>query len=222
VRLEVLDPAGMVVRSFASNANTVIAGPGEQGMRGPPQGGSSAGGLSATAGLNTFTWDLRHPGPDNGTGRPVGQGPMVPPGRYQVRLSIGDWSARAPLVIRADPRVTADGVTDAVLAEQAALGLRARDFVSEVNRTVARLRDLKRTAPELGNNAVFAEAERALITAGGAYPTPMLQDQAMYLYSLVNGADQQPGRDVTERLAELTARHQAILARLGALSAWYK
>jgi len=145
---------------------------------------------------------------------------MVPPGRYQVRLSVGDWSAAQPLVVRADPRVTADGVSDAILAEQAALGLRVRDFVSEVNRTVARLREIRRSVPEVAGQAAFTDAERALLTEGGAYPTPMLQDQAMYLYSLVNGADQRPGRDVAERLAELAARHQAILAGLSALPAW--
>jgi len=145
---------------------------------------------------------------------------MVPPGRYQVRLSIGNWSATQPLVVRADPRVTADGVSDAILAEQAALGLRVRDFVSEVNRTVARLREIRRSVPEVAGQPAFTDAERALLTAGGAYPAPMLQDQAMYLYSLVNGADQRPGRDVTERLAELVARHRAILAGLSALPAW--
>lgn len=222
VKLEVLDATGTVVRSFASNAGTATTGPAEQGMRGPPQAAPPAGGLTAAPGHHRFLWDLRHPGPDNGTGRAVGQGPMVPPGRYQVRLSIGDWSAAQPLVVRADPRVTADGVSDAVLAEQAGLGLRVRDFVSEVNRTVARLREVKKTAPEAAGQAAFADAERALLTAGGAYPTPMLQDQAMYLYALVNGADQKPGRDVTERLTELTARHQAILARLSALPGWNK
>lgn len=147
---------------------------------------------------------------------------MVPPGRYQIRLSIADWSATQPLAVRADPRVTADGVSDAILAEQVRLGLQVRDFVSEVNRTVARLREIRRSTPEVAGQAAFADAERALLTAGGAYPTPMLQDQAMYLYSLVNGADQKAGRDVTERLAELTARHQAIVARLGGLPGWNK
>ena len=31
----------------------------------------------------------------------------------------------------------------------------------------------------------------------------MLQDQVLYLYSMVTGADQKPGRDAAERLAEL-------------------
>jgi hypothetical protein len=146
---------------------------------------------------------------------------MVAPGRYQVRLSIGDWSATQPLVIRPDPRVAADGVTEAMLSEQAALALQVRDLVSEVNRTIARLREVKRTATE-GAGGPLAEAEAELVTAGGPYPTPMLHDQVMYLYSMVNGADQKPGRDAAERLAELTRRHDAIRAKLAALPGWSK
>jgi hypothetical protein len=43
----------------------------------------------------------------------------------------------------------------------------------------------------------------------------MLQDQVMYLYSMVTGADQRPGRDAYERLAELVKWHEDLVGRLG-------
>ena len=47
------------------------------------------------------------------------------------------------------------------------------------------------------------ELKAKLVTAKGKYPQPMLLSQMQYLYRLVQGADQIPGRDVYERLEEL-------------------
>jgi len=221
VRLEILGPDGAVIRSFSSDAARTTPAPAEQGMRGPPQPGPAASRLQSGPGVHRFFWDLRYPGPQYGSGRQGGQGPLVPPGRYQARLAIGDWSATEPLVVRADPRVTADGVTDAHLAEQAVLGLQVRDLATAVNQTVRRLREVKAAvASDAGAAAVVADAERQLVTAEGAYPTPMLQDQVMYLYSLVTGADQRPGRDAYERLPELMKWHEDLLAKLRAVPGW--
>ncbi|MCH8286576.1 hypothetical protein IIB79_08635 [candidate division KSB1 bacterium] len=41
------------------------------------------------------------------------------------------------------------------------------------------------------------------LTASGRYQTPMLVDQISYLNSMLNRADQKPGRDAYERFDEL-------------------
>jgi hypothetical protein len=151
----------------------------------------------------------------------AGRGPLAAPGAYQVRVTIGAWTATEPLVVRADPRVTADGVTDAVLAEQQALALRVRDALSEARRTAGQVRDLKpKLAADSSALRTLADAERALVTASGPYPTPMLLDQLTYLYGMVTGADQLPGRDSYTRLEELNRRHAEIVARLRSLPGW--
>ena len=71
---------------------------------------------------------------------------MAVPGRYTVRLAMGSWNAEAPLVVRADPRVTQDGVTQAVLEDQLAHNLLARDLVSDLNHLVDRVRSARQRA----------------------------------------------------------------------------
>ena len=43
----------------------------------------------------------------------------------------------------------------------------------------------------------------ALNTAEGRYQTPMLVDQLRYLFSMLNRADQRPGKDAFDRFKEL-------------------
>jgi len=43
-------------------------------------------------------------------------------------------------------------------------------------------------------------------TADLIYPQPMLTDQVSYLYNMVSGADQAPGIEAADRLAELSAK----------------
>ena len=92
-------------------------------MRGFRRGGPVARSARRTA--TTVRLDLRHSGAD---------GPMVAPGKYQVRLTAGSWSDTKPLEVKIDPRVTADGVTQADLEEQTAFLLKVRDAMSEAAR----------------------------------------------------------------------------------------
>jgi hypothetical protein len=146
---------------------------------------------------------------------------MVPPGEYRVRLAAGDWSATTTLRVLSDPRVAADGVTDRDLGEQYLLALRARDALGAARRTAAQVQELRRrTDLDPAARRVVEEAHAALVTASGAYPTPMLVDQLSYLYGMLTGADQRPGRDAHTRLAELERRHAALVERLRAVPGW--
>jgi hypothetical protein len=95
------------------------------------------------------------------------------------------------------------------------MSLKVRDLVSESRKLVARLAELRRKAADLTGAAAegatragpkLADLEARLVTAGGRYPTPMLADQIAFLYNVTQAADQQLGRDVYERYAELTAQ----------------
>lgn len=78
--------------------------------------------LSKEAGMHRFVWNLRYPNPPAiHTQSPynypmaaiVGEtplppeGPLVLPGKYEVRLKVGDQTFRQPLEVRMDPRVDA-------------------------------------------------------------------------------------------------------------------
>ena len=60
-----------------------------------------------------------------------GNGPLVAPGAFKARLTVGGVSKTEPLVVKIDPRVAKDGVTVADLAEQTKFALKVRDALAE-------------------------------------------------------------------------------------------
>src|SRR5262249_6437288 len=152
ITLEVLDSAGKLVRKFSSAAQAAAEESADAAGGGDDEEGgfrirSGPTRLEKTSGMHRFTWDMRHPGPWQSAARPEGpNGPMAPPGRYQVRLTAGTWTSTQLLEIAEDPRVTKSGVTAADLREQLEYNLRVRDLVSDANRTVSRLRTARSQA----------------------------------------------------------------------------
>ena len=151
VEIAFLDRAGKVVRSFGrkgkGRADAGRDGDGDEedeeegwGWRGPAQGGK----VAAKEGMNKFEWNMRYedparvPGAVGWPGTPPG--PMVAPGRYTVRLTVGDQVKEAPLEIRADPRVDTPAEAYEV---QVAMLLEARDLLNEVNEGINTIRSVR-------------------------------------------------------------------------------
>jgi photosystem II stability/assembly factor-like uncharacterized protein len=122
------------------------------------------------AGLNRFVWDLRAPDASGFDGMVLwaGQtrGPVVPPGRYTVRLGVAGQQLSEPFIVKKDPR---SGASDADLAEQYALLVQIRDGTSAANDAVRRIRELKRELDERrkaapkGREAALAKAAAPLV-----------------------------------------------------------
>ena len=97
----------------------------------------------AKLGLNLFAWNMRYPDAsafDNLIMWNGGvAGPVAPPGRYTVRLTVGSETQSQPLIIRGDPRSTA---TSAQLTAQFALLMRIRDRLSAANDAVKTIRNV--------------------------------------------------------------------------------
>lgn len=225
--LEVLDSTGTVIRRITSE------GPGERSqrvelnMRRPEMERLGTPRLDAAAGMHRFTWDLALAGPLDPTSARSGRnGPLVPPGRYTMRLSLTPqgasaptWTQAQPLTLRPDPRAVADGMTPTLYAAQLAHALAARDLVTEVNGLAARVR-AARTALVADSTAgkpvdaarltAVRAMERALSGETVRYGRPGLVQQVSYLYGLTNQADQPVGKDAVERLAAL---RQEVAAR---------
>jgi photosystem II stability/assembly factor-like uncharacterized protein len=208
--LDVLDVGGKVVRSFSSDSvrDTSLV------RAGTPR-------LTTRAGLNRVIWDMTYPGPWGASGAQRGRnGPMAPPGTYTVRLTANGESFSEPLTLRADPRVTRDGVTQSVLAEQFAHNMRARDLLSDANRAAEELRALRRRATQGDSSAAVPPAilalERELLTPPVRYSRPGLQAHVAYLYSMTTQADQPVGRDAYERYAVLRKQLDDFQRRLAA------
>lgn len=212
LRLEILDGAGSVLRTFTGGP-----APGTettQGMRAPQTRPAGPATLSSKAGAHRFIWDLRHAGVPGSRGG----GPMVAPGDYRVRLTLGAFSQERSLKVLSDPRLVKDNVTDAMIAEQTRLLLDIRDRVIEARGVLQKLTEARAAArtDATPKGVSRSKALDALIarlqTAGGFYPQPMLIDQFASISRMLGQADQQPGRDAYERFADLVRELEAIKA----------
>ena len=100
--------------------------------------------LSTRQGANRYVWDMRYPGglrlPDDRIEKRPFQGPLAPPGEYQVRIEVGGETQTQRFRILRDPRITA---TDADLHEQFEMLIELRDKLTESQREVLRSRAVR-------------------------------------------------------------------------------
>jgi photosystem II stability/assembly factor-like uncharacterized protein len=221
-KLEILDAQGKVIRSFSSEKKKTDEAPSEW------EHDEEAEHIPGEVGLNLFAWDLRYETPAKipasiySNGRPIG--PLVLPGRYQVRLTVAGKSSTAPVEVKMDPRVKE---SDADLRKQFELMLKLRDRQDEMNKAVLAIRDLRtqllafekrlggrEDAKSLVSNSSdlrkkIGAIEEELIQVNATasedeanYPT-RLNSKLGYLGQVVNSADAAPTAAELEVFAEL-------------------
>jgi photosystem II stability/assembly factor-like uncharacterized protein len=138
IRLEVLDAAGKVIRSYSSVEKKEDAHSDEWDRDEAEEY------IPAKAGLNVFAWDLRYQEPVKipkavyDSGEPIG--PLVLPGAYQVRLTVAGKTISQPLPVSMDPRVKTSADD---LQKQFDLLLKMRDRQDAMNKLILALRDLR-------------------------------------------------------------------------------
>jgi len=111
VTLEIMDPAGDVIRRYSSDERPTPVDPNTLNI--PAFWRPTPEPLSAVGGMHRWVWDLR-PTPPPATQRVQGGGgggggfgfnrPTVLPGRYSVRLTVDGQSLTQPLIVEPDPR----------------------------------------------------------------------------------------------------------------------
>ncbi|PRX54886.1 VPS10 domain-containing protein [Flagellimonas meridianipacifica] len=166
--------------------------------------------LEAKKGLNRFEWDLREKGPwDKDAKKRYKNGPMVPPGKYTARITVGDKSMTQDFEVIMDPRVEADGITMELLTKQHEMQQKVLTLLSEARQLQDRLeKEVKKLEDDKNKtNSARLEKINAALTQlkndKGAYPQQMLVAQISYINYMVNSADQVIGRDVLDRYDEL-------------------
>ncbi|MGI8469570.1 MAG: WD40/YVTN/BNR-like repeat-containing protein, partial [Pyrinomonadaceae bacterium] len=107
VTLEILNPAGETIRRYSSDDKPVTVNPDTLDIpafwiKTPPI-------LSDKAGMHRWVWDLRPTPPPANTGGAGGGfrrgAPLVLPGIYTIKLTVGDKIYTQPLAVKADPRI---------------------------------------------------------------------------------------------------------------------
>jgi photosystem II stability/assembly factor-like uncharacterized protein len=106
VTIEIVDPGGDVVRKYSSEDKPTPVN--LETLNIPAYWVRTPETLSTAAGQHRWIWDLRPTPPPRpaGGGGGFGRGgaPLVLPGVYTVKLTVGGKSFTQPIVIRADPR----------------------------------------------------------------------------------------------------------------------
>jgi hypothetical protein len=160
--------------------------------------------LSREKGMHRFVWNLRYADPlaihvQSPYNYPIAaivgdtplppQGPLVMPGKYEVRLKIGEQVFRQPLEVKMDPRVSytrseLQSSLDLQLKISTALG---RNFgaYQQVKDLRARLADLKKR-PKGDAVATAAASLDAKVAALEGEPTPLLEEPKTVSFSAVN------------------------------------
>ncbi|HKI95561.1 MAG TPA: hypothetical protein VJ992_09750 [Gemmatimonadales bacterium] len=153
--------------------------------------------VSADPGMHRFVWDLRYPRPKAisygysiaaiwQVGTPLEpRGPLAPPGRYTVTLTVGGHAHVKHFTVRLDPRVH---VTQQALREQLAF---CRMIDSTLNRAVEVHDAIGRALADEGKlNANVADSLSAL--DGGDHGIANTASTLASLVTAVQGADAAP------------------------------
>jgi photosystem II stability/assembly factor-like uncharacterized protein len=109
VTLEIIDPAGDVIRKYSSEDKFPPVDPDK--INYPPYWARTSEPLPATAGMHRWIWDFRATSPQRpagggggGGGFGRGGGQLALPGTYAVRLTVNGKSETKPLAVKPDPR----------------------------------------------------------------------------------------------------------------------
>ena len=253
VTLELLTSTGRLVRRFSST-DTVASIPDASSAPVPLYWYRPPQRIETTAGVHRFYWDLRYQALGEGGGgrgglaiqavpgnsAPASTTPLVAPGTYTVKLTVGERSFTQPLVVKQDPRVR----TSALNLTQLYTMMRGSYFDAADARTAVdsarRLREQvdkrRASAPDAAKSALDAFDKRlegligAAAPAGGrgggrgggpAAAADSLGGSVARLSALareLGAADVQLTAEQTKNVADARAAAQRVLARWKAVS----
>lgn len=216
ISLEILDNTGKVVRSFTNQSRgSRDKMPSEPDMAtGFVQRGYSSD-LSDKAGLHAFQWDFRHAGPWSENGNSRRGSPDVAPGKYSLRLQVGNQQLEEPFELLIDPRLPEAGITVEDLKAQEKLSLQVRNLMSRARQLDAAIDDGMKKGEK---KAALKSLSEAMNTADGRYQQPQLLAQISYLSSMLGYADQRPGKDAYNRYEELRTWFEDLLEKWADIS----
>ncbi|MEA3420651.1 MAG: glycosyl hydrolase, partial [Acidobacteriota bacterium] len=236
IKLEFLDNEGNLIKKFTSRAK------GEEGSRDsiPMRSRSSfTSSIPAEAGMNRFVWNMRYPDAERVPGAILWAGritaPIAVPGKYQVRLTVGEEVKTQAWEWKKDPRLL---TTQEDFQEQFDFMIKVRDKTTEVNRGVNKLRAVEKQVNDLLHkikdfpgteqivkagkelNKKLKEVEDVLIQSKSKsgqdplnYPI-LLDDKIAGVASVVASADSRPTDQSYEVFKELSEKADEQILKL--------
>jgi len=142
------------------------------------------------AGMNRFSWNLRTEDAVGFTGMIFWagglSGPVIPPGTYSVRVTVGDKTETQTFQVLADPRSNA---SQADLDAQYALLAQVRDRTSEANNAVRTIRSVQE---QLADRRARAGSRGAALERIAAPMESQLSGVEREVYQVKNRSGQDP------------------------------
>jgi photosystem II stability/assembly factor-like uncharacterized protein len=230
-RVEIADARGQIIKSWGVKPRGEGGGQEARGFF--RRGASSSAGILPEAGMQRLVWDMRYPGPWSPNAPEGGPGgPMVPPGKYTLKLIAAGQTTTRTLEVKSDPRLAADGVTDGDLGEQVKLQLNVRDALSDARKLQANIEEAMKAqgvkpvpAAPPGSSPSTTKYDHPLqklwaqvADTPGIYVQGMLISQLQNVQRMIGQADQKVGKDAYDRFGDLQtelAKLQAEFARVG-------
>jgi photosystem II stability/assembly factor-like uncharacterized protein len=170
------------------------------------------GDAPAKAGVNRFLWNRRLPGVANVTAKDLepwhrADGPMVPPGRYAVRLTVDGERRTQPFEILPDPRIR---TKPAALRRQFEFLKAILDQLAAVNVLINEIDASGKRAPGLAairGALIDVNYNQAQLWASG------LHEKLNALFDTVDSGDFPPARQAREVYAMLAGQLDDLKAR---------
>jgi photosystem II stability/assembly factor-like uncharacterized protein len=208
--LEVLDPAGKLIKRFSSKAEPAA----ETGPPAPFGGGGQAR-VSANAGANRFVWDLRHPDAELQKGAVLfggtTRGPKAVPGSYQVRLTVAGASQTQPFNLKKNPRLA---TTQEDFQKQLDLALQVRDRLSETHKAIGQIRDVRSQV-----NDLVERLTKAGQVEGVDAPAKTLVEKLTAIEEKLIQTKSQSGQDALNFPPQLDSQWATLLSEVGSADA---
>lgn len=236
VQIEILDPAGKLVRRYASTDEFPKTNPNEIDI--PMYWIHDQEPISADAGMHRIVWDLRYAmaGGARRRSRRGGGGPLAVPGRYTVKLTAGGKTMSVPLTLKMDPNVktsAADLERQFQLASKLAAGIGeftavAQSAVDLQKQIAARNKEAEGNADLSAALTEFGTKVNAVTgtTSGGGFggfgfsipgkePATLRQVSGAMgtLLGIIESADAAPTTDATAASLKWEAAGEMTLAR---------
>lgn len=213
LQLKIFNANGDLVRSYQAQSGKEKA-ESNTDMATGFQSESSSSMLDHTPGAHNLYWDLRHETLTSGDDRKL-RGPIVSPGRYRIDLIEGLKTHSTETEVLADPRILKTGISEDDLKKQEILGLKIQRLYMKAREFETFIKDqISENKTSLAIEELRA-IQSEITTASGRYPQPRLISQISYLYSMLDQADQLPGRDAYQRYTSLRQQLESLKKRAG-------
>ena len=211
VQLEILDANNQSIATIISDSTKVKSSKEEVENMGLSMAFSYFDNkLETIKGINRFQWDMRQKGAwSDKESRSYKNGPIVLPGTYTAKLTVGKETFEQPFEILVDPRLAEEGIDETIIKDHLVFENKVLALLTEARKFQSQLeKEIKKTTGD--KKASLEKTLKEIKNDEGAYPQQMLVPQIAYLSYIVGGADKIPGNEEVERLKELQLQFNTI------------